>query len=88
MTAQQPLPFDPIARAADLWEKRVGPSSVMAAVTSIMRVQQLLQSEVDGALRPERTLIDPDHGVDDVLTGGQDRQVVEERAWHDLPLDR
>ena len=48
----QPLPFDPIARAAELWEKRVGPSTVMAAVTSIMRVQQILQSAVDGALKP------------------------------------
>ncbi|MCP2334060.1 MarR family winged helix-turn-helix transcriptional regulator [Actinoalloteichus caeruleus] len=52
MTAQQPLPFDPIARAAELWASRIGPSSTMAAVTSVMRVQQLLQSAVDGALRP------------------------------------
>ncbi|AHI00884.1 DNA-binding MarR family transcriptional regulator [Kutzneria viridogrisea] len=48
----QPLPFDPIARAAALWEERVGPSGAMAAVTSVMRVQQILQSTVDGALRP------------------------------------
>ncbi|HEX4225430.1 MAG TPA: MarR family transcriptional regulator [Pseudonocardiaceae bacterium] len=48
----QPLAFDPIARAADLWAERVGPSEVMAAVTSVMRVQQILQSAVDGALRP------------------------------------
>jgi len=48
----QPLPFDPIARAAMLWEDRIGPSHVMAAVTSIMRVQQIVQSAVDGALRP------------------------------------
>jgi DNA-binding MarR family transcriptional regulator len=48
----QPLAFDPIARAADLWAERVGPSGVMAAVTSVMRVQQILQSAVDGALRP------------------------------------
>ncbi|HEY4456470.1 MAG TPA: MarR family transcriptional regulator [Pseudonocardiaceae bacterium] len=48
----QPLEFDPIARAADLWAERVGPSGVMAAVTSVMRVQQILQSAVDGALRP------------------------------------
>ena len=26
----QPLPFDPIARAAELWEKRIGPSTSMA----------------------------------------------------------
>src|ERR1700741_24311 len=47
-----PLPFDPIVRAAELWEERIGPSGTMAAVTSIMRVQQVLQSAVDGALRP------------------------------------
>jgi DNA-binding MarR family transcriptional regulator len=46
------LPFDPIARAADLWADQVGPSGSMAAVTSIMRVQQVLQSAVDAALRP------------------------------------
>jgi DNA-binding MarR family transcriptional regulator len=47
-----PLPFDPIARAAELWEERIGPATAMAAVTSIMRVQQIIQSAVDGALRP------------------------------------
>ncbi|WP_026152142.1 MarR family winged helix-turn-helix transcriptional regulator [Actinopolyspora halophila] len=52
MSPRQPLPFDPIARAAEIWSQRVGPSSTMAAVTSIMRVQQILQSEVDAALRP------------------------------------
>ncbi len=52
MTAVQPLPFDPIARAADLWEERIGPAGVMGAVTSVMRVQQILQSAVDTALRP------------------------------------
>jgi DNA-binding MarR family transcriptional regulator len=46
------LPFDPIARAAELWEERIGPSGSMAAVTSIMRVQQIIQSAVDTALRP------------------------------------
>lgn len=50
--SQRTLPFDPIARAAELWEERIGPSGTMAAVTSIMRVQQILQSAVDGALRP------------------------------------
>jgi DNA-binding MarR family transcriptional regulator len=48
----RPLPFDPIVRAAELWQERIGPSTTMAAVTSIMRVQQILQSAVDGALRP------------------------------------
>ncbi|GGP46560.1 MarR family winged helix-turn-helix transcriptional regulator [Saccharothrix coeruleofusca] len=48
----QPLPFDPIARAAELWEKRIGSSTAMAAVTSVMRVQQIIQSAVDAALKP------------------------------------
>lgn len=48
----RPLPFDPIARAAQLWEDRVGPSGTMAAVTGLMRVQQIIQSAVDGALKP------------------------------------
>ncbi|PRW64597.1 MarR family winged helix-turn-helix transcriptional regulator [Actinopolyspora mortivallis] len=52
MSPRQPLPFDPIARAAETWSQRIGPSSTMAAVTSIMRVQQILQSAVDTALRP------------------------------------
>ncbi len=51
MTAR-PLPFDPIDRAAQLWSERIGPATSMAAVTSVMRVQQIIQSAVDGALRP------------------------------------
>jgi DNA-binding MarR family transcriptional regulator len=51
MTSRDPLPFDPIARAASLWETRIGPASTMAAVTSVMRVQQILLSATDGALR-------------------------------------
>lgn len=47
-----PLPFDPIARAGALWDKHIGPSTTMAAVTSVMRVQQILQLAVDTALRP------------------------------------
>lgn len=46
------LPFDPIARAAQTWESRFGDSKAMAAVTTIMRVQQILLSELDGLLRP------------------------------------
>ena len=52
MTSREPLPFDPILRAAALWDERIGPSRTMAAVTSVMRVQQILLSAVDGALRP------------------------------------
>ncbi|MFP5070675.1 MarR family winged helix-turn-helix transcriptional regulator [Pseudonocardia nantongensis] len=46
------LPFDPIRRAAELWEERIGPSRTMGTVTSVMRVQQILLSAVDGALKP------------------------------------
>jgi DNA-binding MarR family transcriptional regulator len=52
MVRREPLPFDPIVRAAELWDARVGPARTMAAVTSVMRVQQILLSAVDGALRP------------------------------------
>lgn len=48
----RPLPFDPIARAAELWQDRIGPSDTMAAVTGVMRVQQIIQSAVDTALKP------------------------------------
>jgi len=46
------LPFDPIARAAQTWEQRFGRSDAMAAVTSIMRAQQILLAELDAVLRP------------------------------------
>ena len=46
------LPFDPIARAAETWEQRFGPSEAMAAATSVMRVQQLLLAEFDAVCRP------------------------------------
>ncbi|MPZ66351.1 MAG: MarR family transcriptional regulator [Pseudonocardiaceae bacterium] len=52
MPAQRPLPFDPIERAGKLWAQRIGPSETMAAVTNVMRVQQILQHAVDAALRP------------------------------------
>jgi DNA-binding MarR family transcriptional regulator len=52
MVSRDPLPFDPIERAAELWADRIGPSGTMAAVTSVMRVQQILLSAVDAALRP------------------------------------
>jgi DNA-binding MarR family transcriptional regulator len=46
------LPFDPIERAAQIWERRFGDSRAMAAVTSIMRAQQILIAELDALLRP------------------------------------
>jgi DNA-binding MarR family transcriptional regulator len=46
------LPFDPIARAAQTWESRFGDAKAMAAVTAIMRVQQILLNQLDALLRP------------------------------------
>jgi DNA-binding MarR family transcriptional regulator len=46
------LPFDPIARAAETWELRFGEPAAMAAVTTIMRVQQILLAQLDALLRP------------------------------------
>src|SRR4051812_315492 len=55
MTSNAPsraLPFDPIAKAAQTWVERIGPNGAMAAVTNIMRVQQILQANVDESLKP------------------------------------
>ncbi len=46
------LPFDPIAKAAQTWSERIGPSTAMSAVTNVMRVQQILQASVDERLKP------------------------------------
>lgn len=46
------LPFDPIERAHDNWSQRWGASPAMAAVTSVMRAQQILIGELDGTLKP------------------------------------
>jgi len=46
------LPFDPIARAAETWQARFGDAKAMAAVTAIMRVQQILLGQLDALLRP------------------------------------
>jgi DNA-binding MarR family transcriptional regulator len=52
MAKRLDLPFDPIERAAQIWEQKFGPADAMAAVTSIMRAQQLLLAQLDGLLRP------------------------------------
>ncbi|MCD2196973.1 MarR family transcriptional regulator [Actinomycetospora endophytica] len=52
MATSDPLPFDPIERAAQIWSRRIGESAPMAAVTGVFRVQQILQQAVDAALRP------------------------------------
>lgn len=46
------LPFDPIDRAHENWSERWGHSPAMAAVTSIMRAQQLLLGQLDATLKP------------------------------------
>jgi DNA-binding MarR family transcriptional regulator len=46
------LPFDPIARADELWTRRWGAVPSMAAITSVMRAQQILLAQVDAVLKP------------------------------------
>jgi DNA-binding MarR family transcriptional regulator len=46
------LPFDPIDEAAAQWRKRWTGVPEMHAVTSLMRVQQLVLGRLDGILRP------------------------------------
>jgi DNA-binding MarR family transcriptional regulator len=53
----QPLEFDPIARAGQLWESHWPDEAAevyasMRAVTSIMRAHQILIAQLDGMLRP------------------------------------
>ena len=53
MTSErQPLPFDPIQEAARLWDQRWDETPRMRAVTSLMRVHQLVLTELDELLRP------------------------------------
>jgi DNA-binding MarR family transcriptional regulator len=46
------LPFDPIDEAADQWARRWAGVPQMHAVTSLMRVQQLVLARLDAILRP------------------------------------
>ncbi len=46
------LPFDPIDEAARQWGERWDGVPAMHAVTSLMRVQQLVIARLDGVLRP------------------------------------
>lgn len=49
-----PLDFDPIVAARQQWEDRWGlaPGPAMAAVTAVMRVQQILMARLNGLLAP------------------------------------
>jgi DNA-binding MarR family transcriptional regulator len=50
---QVPVPFDPIAEAHRQWSERwPEQADHMAAVTSVMRVQQLLLSRIEDTLKP------------------------------------
>jgi DNA-binding MarR family transcriptional regulator len=46
------LSFDPIARADETWTQRWGRVPSMAAITSIMRAQQILLGQVDAVVKP------------------------------------
>lgn len=46
------LPFDPVEEAARLWSQHWGELPRMRAVTSLMRVHQLVLIELDELLRP------------------------------------
>lgn len=57
MSREPALPFDPIARAGELWQERWPDEqpevyASMRAVTSIMRAHQVLIAQLDGMLRP------------------------------------
>jgi DNA-binding MarR family transcriptional regulator len=56
MTGARRLPFDPIAQARRLWAEHGWPEAApgMAAVTSLMRAQQIVAARVDEALKPHR----------------------------------
>ncbi len=45
------LDFDPLERAAELWEQRIGDATSMRLATSIMRVHQILLAKLDGAVK-------------------------------------
>jgi DNA-binding MarR family transcriptional regulator len=49
---RQRLPFDPIEEAAKQWATQWGEVARMRAVTSLMRVHQLIITELDELLRP------------------------------------
>lgn len=52
MASRKRLAFDPIEEAARQWEQRWDAVEEMRAVTSLMRVQQILLAELDEILKP------------------------------------
>ncbi|CAA9291920.1 MAG: Transcriptional regulator, MarR family [uncultured Friedmanniella sp.] len=51
-TERRALPFDPIHEASRLWSQQWDETPRMRAVTSLMRVHQLVLTELDELLRP------------------------------------
>jgi DNA-binding MarR family transcriptional regulator len=51
-TGRTRLPFDPVEEAARQWSSQWKETSRMRAVTSLMRVHQLVLTELDELLRP------------------------------------
>lgn len=49
---RRPLPFDPIEQASRRWSEHYPEATRMHAVTSLMRVHQLVLTELDELLRP------------------------------------
>ncbi len=56
MVNHRPLPFDPVVEARGHWEKAGWSDAApgMAAVTSLMRAQQIVLARVQEVLRPHR----------------------------------
>ena len=52
MPTRRPLALDPIEEARRQWDSRWPGGASMAAATSLMRAQQIIQARVDDALRP------------------------------------
>jgi len=52
MPTRRPLAIDPIEEARRQWDARWSGGASMAAATSLMRAQQIIQARVDDALRP------------------------------------
>lgn len=47
-----PLDFDPIDRAGELWQERIGDATAMRLATSLVRAQQLVLTRLESALKP------------------------------------
>lgn len=47
-----PLDFDPIDRAGELWQERIGDATAMRLATSLVRAQQLVLTRLESSLKP------------------------------------